>query len=113
LADDAQRGVRCEVVMMDEPDWQKAFGVVSRAGCAVRVLPDTPTGFYMHEKLLLIDSGGSTAKMLLGSQNASYSSLSFNRELSLELTEPESPGILAAVRTTFDDDFAKARPWAG
>jgi phosphatidylserine/phosphatidylglycerophosphate/cardiolipin synthase-like enzyme len=67
----------------------------------------------MHEKLLLIDSGGSTAKMLLGSQNASYSSLSFNRELSLELTEPESPGILAAVRTTFDDDFAKARPWAG
>jgi cardiolipin synthase len=113
LADDAIRGLRCEVVMMDEPDWQKAFGIVSRAGCVVRVLPDTPTGFYMHEKLLLIDSGASSAKMLLGSQNASYSSLSFNRELSLELTEPESPGILGAARVTFDQDFAKAKPWTG
>ncbi len=113
LATDAQRGVRCEIVMMDDPEWARAFGQVTSAGCHVRVLPDTPTGLYMHEKLVLVDAGTPSASAMIGSQNASYSSLAFNRELSIILTRGEAPGVLAAITRTFEGDFASARPWPG
>jgi phosphatidylserine/phosphatidylglycerophosphate/cardiolipin synthase-like enzyme len=111
LATVAQRGVRCEIVMMDDPQWAKAFGQVTSAGCRVRVLPETPTGLYMHEKLVLVDAGTSHASAMIGSQNASYASLAFNRELSIVLTRAQAPAILAAVSRTFDSDFALASPW--
>jgi cardiolipin synthase A/B len=111
LATDAERGVHCEVVMMDESEWAKAFGEVTSAGCRVHVLPETTTGFYLHEKLVLVDSGTTHASAMIGSQNASYSSLAFNRELSIVLTEAQAPAILAAVTHTFDSDFASAQAW--
>jgi phosphatidylserine/phosphatidylglycerophosphate/cardiolipin synthase-like enzyme len=111
LANDAQRGVKCEIVMMDDPDWSKAFGQVTSAGCVVHVLPDTPTGLYMHEKLILVDAGTSRASAMIGSQNASYSSLAFNRELSIVLTEAQAPTILGALASTFAGDFSAATPW--
>jgi cardiolipin synthase len=111
LANDAQRGVKCEIVMMDDPDWSKAFGQVTSAGCVVHVLPDTPTGLYMHEKLVLVDAGTSRASAMIGSQNASYSSLAFNRELSIVLTEAQAPGILSALASTFAGDFGAAALW--
>ncbi len=111
LATDAQRGVRCQVVMMDDPSWAKAFGQVTSAGCSVHVLPDTPTGLYMHEKLVLVDAGTSRASALIGSQNATYASLAFNRELSVELTRDQAPTVLASLARTFDGDFALAKPW--
>ena len=111
LATDAQRGVHCEVVMMDDPEWTKAFGQVTSAGCRVHVLPDTPTGLYMHEKLVLVDSGTTHASVMIGSQNASYSSLAFNRELSIVLTRSQAPAILSALTGTFESDFAAAESW--
>jgi cardiolipin synthase len=111
LATDAQRGVRCEVVMMDDPDWTKAFGQITSAGCHVHVLPDTATGLYMHEKVVLVDAGTSSASVMIGSQNASYSSLAFNRELSIILTRGQAPGVLAGVTHTFESDCAAAKPW--
>jgi phosphatidylserine/phosphatidylglycerophosphate/cardiolipin synthase-like enzyme len=113
LADDAARGVRCEIVMMDDPSWTKAFTAVTASGCQLHVLADTTTGLYMHEKLIVVDAGTKRATMLLGSQNASYSSLAFNRELSLELTEKESPKILGQVTAQFGSDFALAKQWRG
>jgi cardiolipin synthase A/B len=111
LAGDAQRGVRCEIVMMDDPDWSKAFGQVTSAGCLVHVLPDTPTGLYVHEKLVLVDAGTARASAMIGSQNASYSSLAFNRELSIVLDESQAPTILGALAATFARDFATATRW--
>ena len=111
LASDAERGVRCEVVMMDDPDWAKAFGQVTAAGCAVHVLPETDTGLYIHEKLVLVDSGTPNASVLIGSQNASYSSLAFNRELSIVLTNVQAPTVIAAIALTFRSDFAAAERW--
>ncbi|HEX4399780.1 MAG TPA: phospholipase D-like domain-containing protein [Galbitalea sp.] len=111
LADDAQRGVKCEIVMMDDPDWAKAFGQVTSAGCVVHVLPDTPTGLYMHEKLVLVDAGTSHESAMIGSQNASYSSLAFNRELSIVLTRAEAPDVVRSLASTFARDFAASQPW--
>jgi cardiolipin synthase A/B len=111
LANDAQRGVACEIVMMDDPDWTKAFGQVTSAGCVVHVLPDTPTGLYMHEKLVLVDAGTARASALIGSQNASYSSLAFNRELSILLTEAQAPSVIRALASTFARDFSASKRW--
>jgi cardiolipin synthase len=113
LADDARNGVRCEIVMVDDPKWSKAFASVTAAGCVVHVIPNSPTGFYIHEKALLVDAGSSHASLLIGSQNASYSSLAFNRELSVILTEAVTPGLIAAVSGTFDHDFSAANLWRG
>jgi phosphatidylserine/phosphatidylglycerophosphate/cardiolipin synthase-like enzyme len=111
LAEEAQRGIRCQVVMMDAPDWAKAFGQVTAAGCVVHVLPETDTGLYIHEKLVLIDAGTSYASVMIGSQNASYSSLSFNRELSIVLTNSQAPTVVDSITRTFASDFAAAKPW--
>jgi cardiolipin synthase len=111
LAQDAARGIRCQVVMMDDPDWAKAFGQVTAAGCTVHVLPETATGLYIHEKLILIDAGTSHASVMIGSQNASYSSLSFNRELSIVLTAAQAPAVVDAIERTFVSDFMAAQRW--
>jgi cardiolipin synthase A/B len=111
LADAAQRGVRCQVVMMDDPDWAKAFGQVTAAGCVVHVLPETNTGLYIHEKVILIDAGTSHASVMIGSQNASYASLAFNRELSIVLTVAQAPSVIATISRTFVSDFDAARRW--
>jgi phosphatidylserine/phosphatidylglycerophosphate/cardiolipin synthase-like enzyme len=111
LASDAERGVRCQVVMMDEPDWAKGFGQVTAAGCVVHVLPETITGLYIHEKLVLVDSGTTKAAVMIGSQNASYSSLAFNRELSVVLTRAEAPEVISEITHIFESDFALAHPW--
>ena len=111
LATDAQRGVRCRVVMMNETQWAKAFGQVTAAGCVVHVLPETAKGLYIHEKLILTDAGTANATAMIGSQNASYSSLSFNRELAIILTASQAPSVVAAVTRTFESDFAAAQPW--
>jgi cardiolipin synthase A/B len=111
LASAAQRGVACEIVMTDAPEWAKAFGQVTAAGCVVHVFPNTSTGLYIHEKLILVDAATSHASVLIGSQNASYSSLSFNRELSILLTRSQAPDVVAAVGRTFRSDFAAARRW--
>jgi phosphatidylserine/phosphatidylglycerophosphate/cardiolipin synthase-like enzyme len=111
LARAAERGVRCEVVMMDDPHWAKAFGQVAAAGCVVHVLPDTATGLYLHEKLILVDSGTAHASAMVGSQNASYPSLAFNRELSIVLTNAQAPDVIARVTRTFESDFAAAETW--
>lgn len=111
LAADAERGIRCRIVMMDDDEWAKAFGAVTSAGCVVHVLPETKTGLYLHEKLVLLDAGTTNSAILIGSQNASYSSLAFNRELSIELTGRQAPSVVDSVTRTFDADFAAAKLW--
>jgi phosphatidylserine/phosphatidylglycerophosphate/cardiolipin synthase-like enzyme len=58
----------------------------------------------MHEKILLTDN----TNLIIGSQNLSTTSLLENRELSLSLDNGTAPGVVAAVASTFDADYAAA-----
>ncbi len=97
----ARRGVRCRIVLTENPAWAKAVAEVSAAGCSVHLLPATKTALYMHEKILLTDS----TELVIGSQNLSTTSLLENRELSLALDTSIAPDVIAAVAATFDADF--------
>jgi cardiolipin synthase len=97
----ARRGVRCRIVLTENPAWANAVAEVSAAGCSVHLLPATKTALYMHEKILLTDD----TKLVIGSQNLSTTSLLENRELSLALDTSMASDVLAAVSTTFDADF--------
>lgn len=101
LEADARRGVRCEVVMTRQADWLTAFAELRSVGCQVHTYPDASHVLYIHEKQVIVDG----TKVLVGSHNAGSASLTKNRELSLELTDP---AIVSTMGTTFDSDFSKA-----
>ncbi|SBS76619.1 Phosphatidylserine/phosphatidylglycerophosphate / cardiolipin synthase-like protein [uncultured Mycobacterium sp.] len=101
----ARRGVACRIVLTENPAWARSVAEVSAAGCSVHLMPDTPTGLYMHEKILLTDDN-----LIIGSHNLSTTSLLENRELSLQLDTTTAPDIIAAVRATFDRDYRQAPP---
>jgi cardiolipin synthase A/B len=100
----ARRGVQCRIVLTDSPAWANAMAEVSAAGCSVHLFPDTKTGLYMHEKILLTDH----TTLIVGSQNLTTTSLLENRELSLALDTATAPDVIAAVESTFDTDYAAA-----
>ncbi len=113
LAADAGRGVRCKVVMTRSSEWDAAFQAITKAGCQVHLFPDSSTALYIHEKLILDDEATTRESMLLGSQNASVTSLTKNRELGIVLTQRDGGGTaIAAASATFDTDFAHASSWA-
>jgi cardiolipin synthase A/B len=98
----ARRGVNCRIVLTENPAWANAVAEVSAAGCSVHQFPDTGTGLYIHEKILLSDN----TKLIIGSQNLTTTSLLENRELSLALDTATAPDLVAAVESTFDADYA-------
>jgi cardiolipin synthase A/B len=102
----ARRGVQCRIVLTENPAWANAVAEVSAAGCSVHLFPDTKTGLYMHEKILLTDN----TALIIGSQNLATTSLLENRELSLALDSAIAPALIAAVGSTFDADYAAAPP---
>jgi cardiolipin synthase len=112
LAADARRGVTCRIVMTRSAEWDSAFRAVTEAGCHVHLFPDSPTALYIHEKLILDDPGTARESLLIGSQNASATSLTRNRELGILLNRAH--GGASAIETasvTFDSDFRGASPW--
>jgi len=100
----ARRGVQCRIVLTDNPAWSRGVAEVSDAGCSVHMFPDTESGLYIHEKVLLTDN----TSLIIGSQNLSTTSLVENRELSLALDTAIAPELIAAVESTFDADYAAA-----
>lgn len=113
LAQDAKRGVSCRVLMTRSSEWDSAFDVLARAGCQVHTFPDSTTALYIHEKLIIDDPGAADAAMLIGSQNASVTSLTRNRELGIVLTAGGGgAAAIAQASRTFDSDFARATAWA-
>ena len=100
----ARRGVQCRIVLTENPAWANGVAEVSAAGCSVHLFPNTDTGLYMHEKILLTDN----TRLIIGSQNLTTTSLLENRELSLALDTTVAPGVVAAVGSTFEADYAAA-----
>jgi phosphatidylserine/phosphatidylglycerophosphate/cardiolipin synthase-like enzyme len=109
LAADAKRGVRCRVVMTRSSEWDAAFRVITTAGCLVHLFPDSSTALYIHEKLILDDQATAHESMLIGSQNASITSLTRNRELGIVLTRADGGAdAIASASATFNSDFDHA-----
>ena len=113
LAADARRGVSCRIAMTDSSEWDTAFHAVTRAGCKVRVLRDSSSELYIHEKLVLDDPGTPEQSLLIGSQNASWESLHENRELGLLIRSGNGgAAVIRKVTGTFQSDFLAASPWS-
>jgi phosphatidylserine/phosphatidylglycerophosphate/cardiolipin synthase-like enzyme len=96
----AARGVRCRVVMSENPASAEVLSRLVAAGCVAHVYPVTSTGLYFHAKQLRVDG-----TLLIGSQNLSPTSLLSNRELSVRLTAETAPNLLSAVAAAFERDF--------
>lgn len=113
LASDARRGERCRVVMTRSSEWNSAFTAITKAGCLVHLYPDSASALYIHEKLILDDSATARGSMLIGSQNASITSLTKNRELGILLSRKGGgAGAIAAASATFDSDFRHGSAWS-
>jgi phosphatidylserine/phosphatidylglycerophosphate/cardiolipin synthase-like enzyme len=104
----ARRGVAVQVTMTNTRNaYATQFNALTSAGVKVA----TYTGEkprYIHAKAILVDAGGSGAKLFIGSENFSNASLTGNRELGLITT---NSAILTTVGSTLASDFAQAAPW--
>ena len=106
----ARRGVNVEVVMTYQSSWQSNFDKLVAAG--VHVSTYTPNAdLYIHAKVIDVDPGYPDEQLDVGSQNFSWGSLQYNRELGLDLG-PAQAGIIESVADTVRSDFDHATPWA-
>jgi phosphatidylserine/phosphatidylglycerophosphate/cardiolipin synthase-like enzyme len=66
-------------------------------------------GFYIHGKVIEADYGTSHAKVFIGSENFSSTSLNHNRELGLIIANPK---VLSAIASTFAADYRHGKHWS-
>lgn len=102
----AHRGLTCRIVITTNPATTHTIDDLTAAGCQIHQFPAESHHLYIHEKMILIDR----AKLIIGSQNLSTTSLLENRELSLLLTNETAKAVLDAVAATFDHDYRQAAP---
>jgi cardiolipin synthase len=108
LASAARRGVDVQICGENEDgEYNTAFTQLARAGVHISYF-SSPSGFYIHGKVIEADYGSRDARVFIGSENFSSTSLTRNRELGLVTTQP---AILAAIARTFAADFARGRHW--
>lgn len=103
-----QHSVTCRIVLNADQQQSPAVLQAQQAGCQVHYVPQTKTGLYLHEKILICDNGDAGA--IIGSTNLSTASLLENRELSLHLDNTVAPKLIAAVETQFNTDYANTSP---
>jgi cardiolipin synthase A/B len=107
----ARRGVNVDVVMTYSSSWRSNLDKLATAGVHVRTYAPAAS-LYIHAKVVAVDPGLPDAQLELGSQNFSWASLEYNRELGLDLGAAEA-GIINSVAATVRSDFAGATPWSG
>jgi phosphatidylserine/phosphatidylglycerophosphate/cardiolipin synthase-like enzyme len=109
LAAAARRGVDVEVVMTYQSSWRSNFDKLAEAGVHVRTYsPDAD--LYIHAKVIDADPGYPDEQLELGSQNFSWASLQYNRELGVDLGAAQAD-IVDSVAATVRSDFAGGEPW--
>jgi cardiolipin synthase A/B len=108
IADAAKRGVKVEVVGENEDgEYDSEYNQLYNAGVKISYYSD-PEGFYIHAKGIVADLGEPTAKVFLGSENFSNTSLNENRELGLII---EDTSIESSVAATFAQDYTNGTKW--
>jgi cardiolipin synthase A/B len=105
----AKRGVNVEVCGENEDgEYDSAYTTLTNAGVHITYYSN-PDGFYIHAKAILADYGKSDAKVFIGSENFSNTSLNENRELGLIISNET---IMSSINTTFASDFKNGTPWS-
>jgi cardiolipin synthase A/B len=107
LAAAARRHVAVHVTMTYSSEWRSAFDQLAAAGAVVHV-DHGEQPVYVHAKALCVDcttGAHATGTLIVGSQNLSYSSLAFNRELSIETS---SAALITSIDEVLQSDFAHA-----
>jgi cardiolipin synthase A/B len=105
----AKRGVDVQVCGENEGgEYDSAYSRLARAGIRVSYY-SSPTGFYIHGKVIEADYGTAHAKVFIGSENFSNTSLNDNRELGLIIS---SHAVMSAIADTFASDFRNGQHWS-
>jgi len=107
LAAAAKRGVKVQVTMTANSDYDSDFNTLKAAGVKIATYAQTAS-LYIHAKVIIADFGLTGAKAFLGSENFSSTSLTKNRELGLTLTDSS---ILSSLNTTLGSDFKGGTPY--
>jgi cardiolipin synthase A/B len=106
----ANRGVDVQVCGENEDgEYDSAYTTLADAGVHISYYSN-PDGFYIHAKVIEADYGKSDAKVFVGSENFSNTSLNENRELGLII---RNQTIMSSIATTFASDFKNGTPWSG
>ena len=106
----ARRGVTVQVVGENtDHEYDSDYARLAAGGVHIRYY-DSPSGFYIHGKVVEADYGTPAARIFIGSENFSSTSLNDNRELGLIIT---TPAVLASVAATFAGDFRHGIAWRG
>jgi cardiolipin synthase A/B len=104
----AKRGVDVQVCGENEDgEYDSAFAKLARAGVHISYYKSS-TGFYIHGKVIEADYGTGHAKIFIGSENFSSTSLNHNRELGLITS---NSAVLSAIASTFKADFSNGTLW--
>jgi cardiolipin synthase A/B len=106
----ARRGVDVKVVMTEQSSWEANFDKLAAAGVHVSTYAPS-ANLYIHAKVVDVDPGYPDEQLDIGSQNFSWTSLEYNRELGLDLG-PAQAGIISGVAATVRSDFAHGAPWS-
>jgi phosphatidylserine/phosphatidylglycerophosphate/cardiolipin synthase-like enzyme len=105
----AKRGVDVQVCGENEDgEYDSAYTKLARAGIHISYYSSS-TGFYIHGKVIEADYGTGHARMFVGSENFSRTSLDDNRELGLIISDP---AVLSAMARTFAADFRSGQHWS-
>jgi cardiolipin synthase A/B len=105
----ARRGVDVRVVGENTGgEYDSDFALLAKAGVRISYYSSSD-GFYIHGKVVEVDYGTRRARMFVGSENFSNTSLNRNRELGLVFSRHAA---LASVAATFATDFRKGKHWS-
>jgi cardiolipin synthase A/B len=108
LCQAAENGVDVQLVGENENgEYNREYDELSDAGVQISYY-SSATGFFIHGKAILADYGKTSARLFIGSQNFTNTSLTENRELGVIFS---NGAIESAVESTFASDFANGTPW--
>ncbi len=86
----------------------RAYARLAGAGIHISYY-GSPAGFYIHGKVIEADYGTSRARIFIGSENFSGTSLNDNRELGLIISDHS---VMSAIASTFASDFRNGQHWS-
>jgi len=105
----AHRGVDVRVCGENSGgEYDSDFARLSRAGVKISYYSSSH-GFYIHGKVVEADYGAKHAKVFIGSENFSSTSLNRNRELGV-ITSDDA--VMSSVARTFAADFRHGKHWS-
>ena len=105
----AARGVSVQVTMTASSSWEQPLTQLAAAGVQVHLYAANAP-LYIHAKILLADYGLPDENLYLGSINFSTSSMQYNRELGMSISDPS---ILTSVHYNVNNDFSGGSPYGG